>query len=93
MISMRPITAEEFEKELNKMSDADFDATFKQALAKTESNCLTKQHKYTVDEWKKSDWRICSSIATYKNASKKCYNIIIPIRTFFKERSTAKCKL
>lgn len=47
---MKPITAEEFEKELNKMSDADFDATFKQALAKIESNCLTEQHKQTVDK-------------------------------------------
>lgn len=42
---MKPITAEEFEKELNKMSDTDFDTTFKQTLAQIESNCLTEQHK------------------------------------------------
>lgn len=47
---MKPLTAEEFEKELNKMSDADFDATFKQVLAQIESTCLTEQHKQTVDE-------------------------------------------
>lgn len=45
---MKPVTAEEFEKELNKMSDTDFDATFKQALAKTEQEHLTE--KQTIDK-------------------------------------------